>query len=304
MEIIILKLSQNEQDLEVENEDSFLDENPLEAENKEVKQWDPVNFAVTCRYVLFIISGSETQSKTKPNSRIWLDESKPKDKKMLNELEPTLEKIGGLSTRYCHGFNTTRNETVNSVTSNFIPKQTEFWRHYGDKVNLTTLTINAESPQKVYSALLGKMGLPVSNQIVERLESEDRTTSKQRIREKSKNHRARTSQLQRLRAIDSAEEKKESARIANKLGLESIEYETQGAITNAEVDASPAPCCCTKSSTLLHSIGRNTKYTILISCGYCNLKYSVVSCTNESSIIGSFLFFSENFHNEFDHDFR
>ena len=160
---------------------------------------------------------------------------------MLNELEPILEKIGGLSTRYCHGFNTTRNETVNSVTSNFIPKQTEFWRHYGDKVNLTTLTINAESPQKVYSALLGKMGLPVSNQIVERLESEDRTTSKQRIREKSKNHRARTSQLQRLQAIDSAEEKKDSARIANKLGLESIEYETQGAITNAEVDASPAP---------------------------------------------------------------
>ena len=87
--MIILKLSQNEEKLEgtaerlSEDDDSFLDGNPLEVEEKELKRWDPVNFAVTCRYVLFIISGSETQSKTKPNSRIWLDESKPKDKKKL-----------------------------------------------------------------------------------------------------------------------------------------------------------------------------------------------------------------------------
>ena len=52
------------------------------------------------------------------------------------------------------------------------------------------------------------MGLPVSDQIIKRLESEDRTASREKTREKSKDRRARTSQLQREKGKDAAEEKK------------------------------------------------------------------------------------------------
>jgi len=152
-------------------------------------------------------------------------------------LKLIINKLWQYSATFCHGYNTNPCESCNAVAAHFSPKHTEFWAHYEDRMNYTTLLWNnTPNLQDLHSRLRLELGLcDLPSFVKERLISADNRKQNDKERSKSKEKKKRDHQLELRKQHLRNEEVLNSAAKAKKRKLDSIEYTKQGPMEAVKV---------------------------------------------------------------------
>jgi hypothetical protein len=124
------------------------------------------------------------------DSKRWLDDKHPLDKKKIDHLRQLIERMKADVRKYVHGYNTCAVERAHSERTVHTSKRIEYWTNWEGKCRLVQLLHN-DRTRTTGEGLLQRLGWQVREGVVTQLNKVDRDKTKHRVIKTAPSYNAR-----------------------------------------------------------------------------------------------------------------